>query len=446
MKKITLISISITIAFISAFITSCTDSIAQTNGLPALKERSAELAKANEWEKTKEKVAELTQKIAKDPTDVKLKLQLATIFMSEARVTGDSYYHQASIEVLDQVLKTDPNNFEANTYKASVAMSLHQFGEAKKLAEKAMQINPNNAYIYGVLVDINVEQGDYATAIAMSDKMQALKPSLEAYSRASYLREINGDYKGAIDAMELAVKAGLAGSESAEWSRVTLGDLYVATGRLAEAETTYQNTLAVRPNFPNAIMGLAKVAHAKKDYAKAIEYTKTAIKTVSEASFVAYLGQLYALSGDAAKAAEVQNDVVRLLLAAEKEQNSSTILMKHNANRELANAYLDLKDYKKAMEYAAIDLKLRPENIDANELMAWTTYLNGDAKAALPYAEKMLRTKSMNAEKLTKAGLIITKSGDATRGAALVAQAKTVNSYVEVLPNAVQVLPNAVRK
>ena len=438
MKKITLISIIITIAFISAFTTSCTDSIAQTNGLPALKERSAELAKANEWEKTKEKVAELTQKIAKDPTDTKPKLQLATIFMSEARVTGDSYYHQASIEVLDQVLKTDPNNFEANTYKASVAMSLHQFGEAKKLAEKAMKTNPNNAYIYGVLVDINVEQGDYAAAIAMSDKMQALKPSLEAYSRASYLREINGDYKGAIDAMELAVKAGLAGSESAEWSRVTLGDLYVATGRLAEAETTYQNTLAVRPNFPNAIMGLAKVARAKKDYAKAIEYTKTAIKTVSEASFVAYLGQLYALSGNATKAAEVQNDVVRLLLAAEKEQNSSTILMKHNANRELANAYLDLKDYKKAMEYAAIDLKLRPENIDANELMAWTTYLNGDAKAALPYAEKMLRTKSMNAEKLTKAGLIITKAGDATRGAALVAQAKTVNSYVEVLPNAVR--------
>src|SRR5204863_1062772 len=129
-----------------------------------------------------------------------------------------------------------------------------QFAEAKSLAEKAKSINPNNAYVYGVLVDANVELGNYQEAIAMSDKMQSLKPSLESYSRASYLREIFGDYNGAVQAMQMAVKAGVTGSESGEWARVTLGDIYLNMGKLDSAENEYKASLITRPNFPNALI------------------------------------------------------------------------------------------------------------------------------------------------------------------------------------------------
>ncbi|MBU1821093.1 MAG: tetratricopeptide repeat protein, partial [Bacteroidetes bacterium] len=156
--------------------------------IPPLFQRSGELAAADEWPKTIAKVEELKKNILKNSGDVKPRLQIAMIYLSEARITGEHpYYYPAVLKILDGVLMMDPKNFEATTFKASVKMSQHQFAEARELAEKARQINPNNAYVYGVLVDANVELGNYEEAVAMSDKMQALKPSLESYSRASYL-------------------------------------------------------------------------------------------------------------------------------------------------------------------------------------------------------------------------------------------------------------------
>jgi tetratricopeptide (TPR) repeat protein len=400
------------------------------SGIPALLERKGELAKAMEWKKTKAKVEELKAKIAQNPGDVKARLQVAVIYMAEARVTNNSYYHQATIKILNDVLTIDPNNFEAYTYKASVAMSLHQFAQAKELAEKARSINPDNAYVCGVLVDANVELGNYAEAVAMSDKMQMLKPSLESYSRASYLREIFGNYDGAKTAMQLAVQAGGPGSESAEWARVTLADLYLNTGKLDSAEMLYQTSLEMRPDFTNAEIGLAKVEKARKNYDAAIAHTENAIRTISEAAYVSMLGELYELKGNKAKADEIKADVIRLLEERENEPNDN-ILMPHNANRELANAYMSNNQLDKALRYAMNDLKLRPTNIDANELVGWIYYLQGNYAQAVPFADVMLSTNTQNANTLYKAGMIYERAGETGKGIALAQKAKTINPYID---------------
>jgi tetratricopeptide (TPR) repeat protein len=350
--------------------------------------------------------------------------------MSEVRITGQaSYYYPAILKMLDGIMSLDPKNFEATVYKSSIKMSLHQFAEAKEIAEKAKTINPDNAYVYGMLVDANVELGNYDEAITMSDKMQSLKPSLEAYSRASYLREIFGDYPGAIQAMKMAVAAGVPGSESGEWARVALGDLYLNTGKLDSAELQYKTSLEVRPSFPNAEIGLAKVEKAKKNYEAAISHVETAIRIVSEAPYVSMLGELYQLKGDKEKAEEINNDVVRLLEKGEKEQSSS--IAKHNGNRELANAYLNVNNLDKALEYAQNDLKIRPENIDANELVAWIAYLKGDNALATACSEKMLHTNTMNANTLYKAAMIYKKSGDVAKSDILMTKAKSVSKYLD---------------
>ena len=282
--SITLTQQAIKYFFILTFLVtqfSCTktqksdNAVAETGSsnleIPALFERKGDLAKATEWQKTREKVDELKKKLAKDPNDVKVRLQIATIYLAEARITGEHpYYYPAVLKILDGVLYLNPNNFEATTFKASVKMSQHQFAEARELAEAARKINPDNAYVYGVLVDANVELGFYKDAIAMSDKMQALKPSLESYSRASYLREIYGDFEGSISAMKLAVEAGMPGSEPFCWSKKTLGHLYESTGKLEEAQKQYDDILFVRPSYAFAYGGQARILKATKQYDKAL--------------------------------------------------------------------------------------------------------------------------------------------------------------------------------
>lgn len=424
----TCLSVAISFTVVSCNNNHQTDNNAETdtNGIPPLQDRKGALANAPEWQKIKDKVSELIAQVTANPSDVRPRLRIAMIYMNEVRITGNSYYYTAIPKILDGIMAIEPNNFEAHVFKASVAMSLHQFAIAKQLAETAKNINPDNAYVYGVLVDANVELGNYDEAIRMSDKMQSLKPSLEAYSRASYLREIFGDYPGAIAAMKMAVQAGAPGTESAEWSRVALGDLYLNTGKTDSAKYEYETSLSFRPEFPNAEIGLAKVDKAKKNYNDAIKHTENAIRIVSESAFVSMLGDLYELNGNADKAKNIRADVIKGL-----EEGKKDAAIKHNANREFANAYLAAKDYKKAMEYAQNDLNLRPENIDANELCGWIAYLQGDYTKATGYAEKSLHTHTKNAGTLYKAGLIYKASGNIARANELINEAQSVNPYID---------------
>ena len=167
-----------------------------------------------------------------DPAAKEPLLNLAYLFVQEARVTGEHpHYYPAALQVLDALLEKafDPKNahdldlkFRALSTKAGVELSLHEFAKAKKTGEAAIDLNPYNAAIYGVLVDAHVELGDYETAVEMADRMVAIRPDLRSYSRVSYLREIHGDVEGAIAAMTMAVKAGVPGTDQTSWALMTL--------------------------------------------------------------------------------------------------------------------------------------------------------------------------------------------------------------------------------
>ena len=89
--------------------------------------------------------------------------------------------------------------------------------------------------------------------------MISIRPDIRSYSRVSYLREIHGDYPGAIEAMKLAVDAGLPGDEATEWARVHLGHLYEITGDLKNAEMHYLIALQKRPGYAYAIAGQGSI-------------------------------------------------------------------------------------------------------------------------------------------------------------------------------------------
>lgn len=388
--------------------------------IPALFDRKGELSKATEWEKTKAKVAELNKKLEKNPNDIKVRLQIATIYLAEARITGEHpYYYPAVLRILDGILYLDPNNFEATTFKASVKMSQHQFAEAKVLAEKAQKINPANAYVYGVLVDANVELGNYEEAVRMSDKMQQLKPSLESYSRASYLREIYGDFKGSIEAMKLAVQAGMPGSEPFCWSKNTLGQLYQTTGMMKEAGQQYDDILVVRPSYAFAERGQAQVLKDAKQYDKALVILEKAAKIMPEFSFHEEMADIYALQGDKDKASKKYEEVVGMLDLDAKSG--------HAVDLELCKLYTKTGQYDLALKHGLIEYKNRPKNIDVNHALAWVYFNQKDYKKAQEHVMVALKTGSQNPELLQEAAKIELALGNNVEGNRLIAQAKKAN-------------------
>ncbi len=362
-------------------------------------------------------------------------IDLASAFILEGRISGNgAYYSNAALKVLNEVLNsetaTEDQRFQALSLKSAVLLNMHQFKAALDVANEGVAIAQYNAGIWGALVDANVELGHYEEAVKDCDRMLSLRPDLRSYSRASYLRQIYGDNRGAIDAMRMAVQSGVPSLESTEWARVQLGDLYLAIGNADSARLIYRYSLVYRPGYPYAEMGMARADRAQKNYDGAIEHARTAIKALSESSFIAYLADLYELKGDGKKAAEVRSDVKRLLTEAAGNEPKDA-LVKHNGNRELANAYLATKEYDKALQYAQEDYNMRPDNIDANELMGWISYLKGDLQAAKGYAEKTLVTHTKNATTLFKDGLIFSAAGDASRGDSMKREALMIMPYID---------------
>ena len=387
-----------------------------------LLERKGNATTTEEWKKTKNKASELAAKIAHDPSDTKSQLGLAALFIQEARISGDyAYYDQAAMKTINDVLVIEPNNFEALVYKSLIYYSQHHFADGLATAEKAKNINPYNAYVYGLMVDGNVEMGNYDSAIANADRMVSIRPDLTSYSRISYIREIYGDYKGAIEAMKLAVEAGGPGDEYTEWSRVQLGSLLEKNGDYKNAETLYNISLNLRPDYPFAIAGLGRIKMAKKQYDSAIVYFKKASSLIDDYSIKEELADAYKLAGKIKESeklsAAIIDELSKNAQAGNKDENIG-----HYADRELAYAYLKINDKNKALEHAMMEYNRRPDNIDVNETVAWVYYNRGEIDKALPYIKAALKTHSKNPVLLNRAALIFYKSGDKEMAKSVLAQ------------------------
>jgi tetratricopeptide (TPR) repeat protein len=377
-----------------------------------LLERRGAQAQTEEWTVTKKAAEKFTSAIEANPYDKKSLVSLSNLMVMEGRATGNyTYYDVAAMKYINDVLHIEPNNFEALTLKALVQLSQHHFADGLATAETARKINPYNAFVYGILVDANVEMGHYDSAVAAADKMLSIRPDLRSYARASYLREIHGDYPGAIEAMKMAVDAGAAGDESTEWSRVQLGHLYENIGDLKNAAMQYTFANNERPGYPYPLAGLARIAIAEKDYNKAITYYQQADVIVNNSTFKEELAFAYKLAGRSAEAKKIVDAAISEMAANAKAAVTDESVG-HYSDKELAEIYTRTGDYDKALEHALAEYNRRPENIEVNETLAWAYYNKGDITKAMQHIQVAHKTNSQNPTLLCHTGLIFLKSGD----------------------------------
>ena len=413
-KRFTYLAILVLFAVLSGFVILKyeRDKNKKESELYEIIPRKGNSIQSPEWTLSKKISVQLIQKIINDPSDVKSRIALVAIYLKEARSSGNfSYYDKAALNCVNAVLKKDANNFEALTFKAMIYLSQHHFAEGLKLGKEIQKTYSYNAFVYGILVDANIELGNYKAALDDADKMVSIRPDLRSYSRISYLREIYGDIPGAIEAMKLAVDAGSPGSEATEWARVQLGKLYEQLGEMKYAEMYYTISLDNRPGDSYAVAGLARVAVYEKDYQKAFELYQKADSLSNDYSFNEASSELYELTGDDGRSALIAQGIIdemeRAATAMTKGDSSG-----HYADKEMAYAYLAINNYDKAIAHALLEYNRRPNNIEANETVAWAYYKKAEYLKAESYIKAALQTGCQNPTLLCHAGLIYAKNGN----------------------------------
>lgn len=384
---------------------------AETNAVYTLLPRAGNMNSV-EWQAAKKNVDKLIAKIKADPNDTRSALALANAYIMEARASGNiAYYDKAAMKTIDQLLAKNAGDYEALMLKSLVQLSQHHFAEGLVTAKQSLSIDSNSAFIYGLLVDANVEMGNYDDAVAAADKMVSIRPDLRSYSRIAYLRELYGDYPGAVSAMKLAVAAGIPAEESTEWCRTQLGKLYESMGQVGKASFEYNLSLAARPGYAYALAGLGRIALYEKKYDSAVYYYGQAANFNTDLGIKESLVAAYLKAGQTEKAKEINKVVIDEMNKATKalidDPNTG-----HYSDKEQAYVYLQNNDHDKALEHALAEYKRRPKNMEINETMAWVYYKRKEMNKALPYLETALATHSMNPVLLCTAGLIYAGTGN----------------------------------
>ena len=243
---------------------------------------------------TEAHVSQLERRVESNPQDAEGLTLLGLAYQQRVRETGDPTYYPRSEEALDRALRLVPDNDLAFTGLAALAASRHRFTDARRLARRALSLNPYSAPALGILGDAEVETGDYDGAFATFDKMAALKPTVASYARISYARELLGRSTSAIAAMKRAVSAAASTSEPAAWSLVELGNLYYNSGRLRPAARAYREALARFPGYHRAQAALGRVAAAQGRIDRSVALYERALETVPLPEYAARLGETLA--------------------------------------------------------------------------------------------------------------------------------------------------------
>ena len=333
-----------------------------------------------------------------NPKDAKATTNLGLAYQQRYRESADPTYLTRAGALFRRALAFEPGDAAAANGLASLALSRHQFGNALVLARKAQRLSPSSADPYGAIGDALLELGRYDAAFAAFDKMTELRPSLAAYARIAYARELTGRPQAAVEAMSLALDVSGGTREPAAWTLVELGKLHFNTGRLAEARAAFRSSLQVLPGYVYGLDWLARTEAAAGKYRQAIVHAQRAVDAVPLPQFVATLADVHRASGNGAAAREQY----ALIGAIEQLLRAGGV----NADLELALFRTDhgLK-LPQTLELARRARAARP-SIYGDDLVAWALARNGRCGEALPYSKRSLRLGTKDASLYFHRGMI----------------------------------------
>ncbi len=377
--------------------------------------------------KTDNQIRYYQARIKRDPYRYSNYTKLGDVYIQKARETGDTAYYSKAEEALKKALDLYPNNYTTVIYLGFVNSSKHEFRAALPYAKKAIELKPEDSYAYGILGDAYIELGQYEDAKKAYETMVSLGPGLDSYSRISYMRELMGDVKGAMQAMKKAIEDGIKRNlpnENVAWAQYILGELYFNSGDLKKAEEQYQASINTYNNYYHALAGLGKVRAVEKNYQEAIELYKKAIGIIPLPIFVSSLGDIYKKTGNMEEAKK-QYDLVEYIGLLSK-------INKVIYNRELALFYAghDIK-LNEALELVRKELEVR-KDIYTYDTLAWALYKNNQPKEALEASKESLKLGTKDANLFFHVGMIYYKLGNMAKAKEYLNQALSTNPHFHI--------------
>ena len=341
-------------------------------------------------------VGKMTAHLASDPADAKAVVSLANALIRLQRVNNDGRAVITAEQHLRAFLAHQPGHYDARRMLAAVLLSQHRFGDAIAEANKAMAIDPRDAWNYGAAGDGYIELGDYPRAFDAFERMGQLQPGPPAYARTSYALEIKGDLDGALDYMRRAADGTSPNdAESQAWHFAQVGELLLQLGRRVDARLQFEHADATFPGHPMAVTGMARIKMLDGDLAGARLLLQGQLARTATPDLAVAVGELSDALGETARAEQYYQMGEQIERAAWgnglRQPQVMARLLAERPGRT-----------REAVELAEEAARGRAD-IFTMDTLAWAYFKNGQIPDAQKASAQAMRTGTRNARILCHA-------------------------------------------
>lgn len=368
-----------------------------------------------------------------EPNDAELYAQLGTVY--EAQRKEDS-----ALKVLRQAINLDAGNMEARTRLASLYLRHNQPRMAIQELEQAVVFHPQNATLHRHLGELYLSENNLDRALEHFERAVSLDPkaaeahsqlgklylrknhddgAVEEYQRAIKLEPYNPVYREELgmayfaqNRPDLAVtelrKAAMLDSTNVDYQKA-LGLICEEAGRLDEAVQSLSKAIELSPRDALAHGLLGKVFFrqglanfAMKELQKAVELDPNNLL------LHIYMARAYSQVGQPTQAIKHFRRAIELGGSERRE----TRRFMAQSYQELAKAYLDSGQYRKAAEVLDASLAVVPDSAQAVHYRGLAALGMGETRKA---RDLLLRANAMqpqNAEVFFSLGRFHDKVGE----------------------------------
>jgi tetratricopeptide (TPR) repeat protein len=357
----------------------------------------------------------------------------ANTALNQAVLFADAAAYVRTEQALDRATEFLGSSADVVRIRANLALTRHEFSEAEQLVAEALELAPDDVGIHLLGVDTAVERGRYDEALDRLETAESIRPSSGGAARRSYLKQLNGDSRGAALDLRQAVSSSAPGSVEQAVFLSLQGDVELEVGRVTAAEAAYRRASEAAPKLAGPRIGLARVAFHRGE-------SRTAVQTLTQLTSDSPTPAVLSLQADLARS--IGDGPATL--QAEALLDESVALFRSNKavlDAEYAIQLADRGDVRSVAE--GIDLATAAYN-DRNTLftadaLGWALYRAGDITEAAQFARQIAQRRPAIASMRARAALILAAAGDTDEALT------TLRAADGTLLNAAALLPTLVQ-
>lgn len=388
-----------------------------------------------------QEIAFYQERIRRNPQSGLDLAALATTYMKKARVTGQGSWYLRAEQAAERSLRVLPFfNSGARLTLAEALQARHDFGGALELIEEVLDSEPHNSSALSLRASVYLALGDPQRALPDVTPLVELLPSSTNLTLRALVQEALGQDEAA--AKDFVAAIGLEQPDDFFGSarvRTLLGRHHMRRGELEMAQKLFREALRIAPNYPQATLLLAELESRQGRYQNAERLYQQILGlhsaegnagagsgTVYDHSAMRGLARLKRVQGSADEA--VAWDRAEVVLRLEIENGA------YGHRRELARMLLERgrpQDLPEALEQAQLEARTR-QDWETLSTLAWAQMQSGQLSAAQHSMQVALKPGIREAEMFYRAGQIEQKLGNQQRAERYFAQAQQVDSRFDL--------------